>query len=351
MKAMLPRLLRNLKSIALPIYTMSMLILKYDVKETLNIEQRTRECCEQATTPQDTDTGTDDCCYDGWAEELAEYTIQFNTADKYVTTLTDKLAHIKTQRDMWKAWQDEMDKVCDDAKKICHQLEVLLRLLARVDRNMDRTIEAIDLLYCMIKDLFTQIDLLKSNYDYLVACIKCTNNPILVSGQGVMGLIEDYGKKLDAVIATRDGLIDAITKAISLAASIHKSIGHHGHKFGLGFVLQEWKTAFSCDGKRDEDDDRRRGDFPRDAQRPQPEGEFEDTGLEPSLRFPVCESHYYKKVQRRYTEDNTQYNDISKWLAKETKLKDNLKALIDGYNSVLNDPNVNPTKRCAPATK
>jgi len=326
-----------------------MLLLKYDLKEILVIDTKIKDCCDPANNPPDTSSGSSDCCFDEWTKELKSYNSKHSAADKLVTTLNTRLTHIGNQRDMWKAWRDELDKVCEASKSICHQLDVLLHHVTRTDQNIDQTYRAIKLLYCMIKDFFIQIDCLKTSYDYLVTCIKSGNNPVLVPGQGVMLLIEDYGKKLDAVIATRDGLIEAIIKSISLINSIHKSVGHKDHKYGLNFILQEWKTAFSCDGKKD-DDEPKWIDYYQEST-PRPEGEFENIGLEPMFRFPVCESWYYKKIVRKYGEDNEEYTKLSKTVKEETKKLESLKALIDGLNSVISDPNVDPAKRCAPAAK
>jgi hypothetical protein len=131
--------------------------------------------------------------------------------------------------------------------------------------------------------------------------------------------------------------------------NINKNLGHHGHQFGLTTVLHEWKRVFNCEGKNEEENnDRRRNEFGReDFHKQDHEQEFEDTGLEPDLRFPVCESKYYKKIEGRYQEDSKKYTDLSTWLLEETKERDNLKALRDGLSSVISDPNVDPSKRCA----
>src|SRR6185312_9547222 len=157
--------------------------------------------------------------------------------------------------------------------------------------------------------------------------IKCVANPALVPGQGAIALIEDYGKKLDAVLALRDELFNVAVEVIAVS---NNNIGHQGHHFGLQTVIKEWKKAFNCDKRHDDDDEKRRNEYGKDSfQRKQPEGEFEDTGLEPMLRFPVNESRYYKKVDDKYQEDNKDYIKLSKWLLDETKNRDNLKALRD----------------------
>jgi hypothetical protein len=331
-----------------------MLLLKYEIEEILECEPRVKECCERdKNPPEPPDSG--DCCYDTWVREFKQIDAEYNQADKRVTHLTTRRDHLQTQRDMWKAWKDELDKACDVSKEICQQLEILIHHTSRISRNTGLAKRSITLLFCMLRDFYMQIDLLKKKYDYLVNCIKCRNNPGLTTGQGIMALIEDYGARLDVVIQTRDVLFEKIISAISIINNINKNIGHQGHRFGFGFILREWKRAFNCEGNSENtDNDSRRYEHVRNDYRPQPspsEGEFEDTGLEPMFVFPICDSHYYRKVENRYKEDNEDFMHLSNELLRETKHRDNLKALKDGLTAVMSDPNVDPSKRCATATK
>jgi hypothetical protein len=326
-----------------------MLLLEYDMKEHLTCEPKVKECCEKEKKPPENNKGSGDCCYDEWFKDFKDYDTRYNNADRLVTWLTERRTHLGTQKDMWKQWKNEMDKICDCSSKICHQLEVLLHHTSRVSRNQWLTKRAINLLYCMVRDFCMQIDLSKKKYDHLLNCIKCLNSPALAPGQGVMLLIEDYGKKLDAVIQTKDPIIEAVIVAISISNKINKSIGHQGNRFGLNLVLQEWKKVFNCDKKQEEEpEERERNEYGRDGgQRDGSEGEFEHTKLEPHFNFPVCDSRYYKWVEKKYDEDNLGYGRLSKKLNDETKNRDNLKALRDGLTSVINDPNIDPSKRCA----
>ena len=156
-----------------------MLLLEYDIKEYLTCEPRVKDCCEKEKKPPETNNGSGDCCYDEWTLEFKDYDTKYQNADRLVTTLTERRMHLGTQKDMWKLWKDEMDKVCDFSEKICHQLEVLLHQTHRVSRNQWLTKRAINLLYCMVRDFYMQIDEIKVKYDRLQNCIKCLNNPAL----------------------------------------------------------------------------------------------------------------------------------------------------------------------------
>jgi hypothetical protein len=49
--------------------------------------------------------------------------------------------------------------------------------------------------------------------------------------------------------------------------------------------------------KSGESKEKRKSEFGMEGyQRNTPEGEFEDTGLEPMFKFPICDSRYYKRL-------------------------------------------------------
>ncbi|MDH7460648.1 hypothetical protein QEG73_05140 [Chitinophagaceae bacterium 26-R-25] len=318
-----------------------MLLLKYNLQEKCTCEPKVKECCEPVKNPPDPG-GSSDCCYDTWSIEFKEADALYNWADKKVTWLTERQKNLQSHRDMWKTWRDDLDKACAATTKICRQLEIIIHHTSRISHNSNFTKHAINLLFCMLRDFYIQVDELKDRYDDVIKCIKCSNNPALVSGQGVMALIEDYGKKLDAIINTRDELIKMVITAIATINNLNKHIGHHGYNFGLGYILRGWKNAFNCEGKNWENDLELKKAH---------EGEFEVTNLAPVFEFPICSNGYYKKIEERYQKDNSDLKKLTGELLEATKRRDNLKALRDGLASVVNDPNVDPSKRCAPATK
>jgi hypothetical protein len=323
-----------------------MLILKYDIEiDIIECDPKVSECCDPTKPPPD-DPGSGDCCYDTWRKECNDATARYNMADKVVSLLTTDVNYMTSQRDMWKGWYDELTKANDCSRKICHQLEIILHHTYRINKNTHLTLRAIHKLYCMVRDFYMQIDLLKKKYDSIINCIKCLNNPVLVPHQGIMILIEDYGNKLDIVIQTRDALLETVIKAISAINKINKNIGHH---YGLHEILKEWRKAFNCSEKCYEDtenDKKLRGSGNKnEPYRNRPEGQIEDLGLKPHFEQPICNSGYYFDVRRRYEIDNSKVDRLNADLLKETKERDALKAWVDGLNAVLKD--ADPATRCA----
>lgn len=322
-----------------------MLILNYKNCELAEWEPKVRECCDKKKPgkPEDPTTPpTGDGCFDGWMEEYNEVTAQLNAADKEVTAITNHLNYMKTQRDFWGTWYDELSKADELARKICHQLEILLHHLHRIGRNSALTVRSIRILYCMGRDFYMQIDFLKRKYDGLIACIQCINNPGLPAGKGIRLLIDDYGKKLDAVIATRDALGEAFIAAIDLANRLDKNLGHH---FGLQTVLKEWKKAFKCE-EHCYGEQRQREHRPHHPV--QGEGQIENTGLIPMLEFPICDSNYFAEISTIYDEDSEVVNKLTAELLEVSKLRDKYKAWKDGLDAVIKA--VDPATRCAAAT-
>jgi hypothetical protein len=326
-----------------------MLILSYENCKPGEGDPKVKECCEKKkpTKPNEPPTtGTGDCCYDLWMEEDTEVTGQLNRAEKEVAFITNHLNLAKAHRDFWGAWYDELTKVDDSARKVCNQLEIILHHLHRIGKNTSLTVRSLRILYCMIRDFFMQIDLLKTKYDTLISCIQCINNPALAPGQPVRKLIDDYGAKLDAVIGTRDALLDAFVVILGQANRLDKNLDH---QFGLRTVLKEWKKAFHCDqhcyDKKDE-----QHPHPQPQQNPQMnEGQIEDIGLWPMLEFPICDSEYFKYISKIYDEEEMLVDKLNMELLEAMKKKDKFQAWKDGLDAVVKA--VDPATRCAVTAK
>jgi hypothetical protein len=315
-----------------------MLILEYEIIEIAEWEPRVKECCEKKKKPSDDPSG--DCCYDTWMDEYEEVTALFNEEDREVTGLTNQLTYLTVQRDMWKTWHEELNKVQDSSRKICHQLQILLHQIHRMGRNTHLTDRAIRILYCMIRDFYMQLDYLKKKYDEFLNCIKCLNNPSLASGQGIRILIDDYGKKLDAVLATRGAILDLLFTAISIAFRLNENIEH---RFGIKTIIKEWEKAFHC-GEKCYEPSEEHGEH--EGHHHENEEEIENTHLRPHLHFPICNSRYYDFVEDQLEEKNHEVDQVNQELLEETKERDKYKAWKDGLDAVIKA--VDPKTRCAP---
>ena len=308
-------------------------------------EAKIKECCDKENPD---DPRGCDCCYDTWQDELKDVKLKYSETEEKAKQLKDELNIVIDRRDRLKQWFDELTKANDLARKICDQLELLLTHAEKVATNTKWAVKAIKTLYCMIRDFFMQVDLIKTKYDRLQNCIKCLNNPALAPGVGIMKCLEEYGKKLDAVIATRDELIKNMMVVIKIACRINKNIEED---FGLITVITEWKTAFNCDITCDDTTDpcpptteqkaKKMGLEVKQEEAPSCLGECK---LEPMLQFPICKDPYYKCVEDQYKADKKVAEDLAKQLLEETKKKEGLLACKQSLESAIKE--VDPKTRC-----
>ena len=306
----------------------------------------TKDCCdkEDPENPRGCD-----CCYDSWQDELKEVNLSYNDSQEKVNQLKGKLTVLTDRRDRLKTWYDEMTTANELARKICDQLEILIEQTGKVATNTCLTVKAIKTLYCMIRDFYMQIDLIKSKYDRLNNCIKCLNNSAFASGQGIMTCLEDYGKKLDTLIATRDGLLQMLMEVIQIAWRLNRNIDVD---FGISTVLTEWQVVFNCaQGCEDEGEScsptaaAAKGNSAVQQQQMQSEEScLGPCDLSPIFKFPICKDDYYKCVDEQYEADKKAADEIAKQLLSENKNKEGLLACKQSLESAIKE--VDPKNRC-----
>lgn len=318
----------------------------YEVLERSEWESKIDSCCGKDNPD---DPKGCDCCYDNWVDELKGVKVEYSEAEEKAKQIKDELSLLEERRDKIKKWYDELTRANDLARRICDQLDIVLTQSDKISTNTDLAVQAIKTLYCMIRDFYMQVDLIKSKYDRLLNCIKCLNNPAFGAGQGIMKCLEEYGKKLDIVIATRDELIKNMMVVIKAACRINKNIEED---FGLITILTEWKEVFNCSVSCDDAGDpcppnahkqTNKAQSPAQQQAPSVSclGECE---LVPILQFPICKDPYYKCLEDQYKLDKKAAEDLAKQLLVENKRKESLSACKQSLESAIKE--VDPKTRC-----
>jgi len=306
-----------------------------NVKET-PWKDKIRECCEKEDP---NDPRGNDCCYDSWTKELKEINTRYSEADEEARQLSVELAYISGRRDQLKNWYDELTEAHDLSRKICDQLEIMQDQTEKVALNTEYAVTAIGILYCMIRDFYMQIDWIKTKHDQIFTCIRCLNDPVLVSGQGVLKCLEEYGKKLEIVIATRDELLKLAMAAIYTAYRINNNLTKD---FGLQMVIEEWQTTFNCDEPCREDGEAHcRYD---EGETEEGEQEPDNCTLSPQLKFPICNDTYYQEIGEKYEIDKDLAADLAKDLIKLNKKKESLLACKQSLEAAIKE--VDPKNRC-----
>ena len=281
------------------------------------------ECC---TTDDPTDPQGCGCCYDTWQEELQKVTITYRQQDERSKLIAQELLVITRQRDTLKAWYDELTKTDQLSRQIIDLLEVMLHQAEKIADNTKITVEAIKILYVMVRDFYLQVDKIKQRYDAVLNCIRCLNHPLLVPGQGLMKCLEEYGKKLEVVLTTRDELIKLLLQSLWMAYRIHKNIALDD---GLCAILAELKGILDGTGTIESD-----------------QNEEDACRLEPVLQFPISNDRYryYSDIRTRYEDKVSAAEDLADKLVELNKKKESSLACKQSLDAALKE--VDPKARC-----
>ncbi len=313
------------------------------IKET-PWKDKIRECCDKEDPD---DPKGCDCCYDTWTEELKEVKTRFSEADEEAKYVTMELAYIAERRDRLKNWYDELTKADDLSREICDQVEIFLDQIHKVHINTVYATKAIRVLYCMTRDFYMQIDLIKTKYDLIINCIRCLNDPVLAPGQGIMKCLEDYGKKLEILIATRNELVKMVMGAIYSACRINENLDQD---YGLYMMIEEWKKTLNCDEKCGE------GSSANNQNKAQGSAGIKDSNggnynkedancnLSPMLKFPVCNDPYYDQIKCQFEDDKARANELAVTLIDLNKKKESLLSCKQSLEAAIKE--VDPKTRC-----
>ncbi|HTE22909.1 hypothetical protein [Flavitalea sp.] len=335
------------------------------------------DCCRK--DPPD-DPKCTDCCYDDWRDELKEVTCRYTSKVEEVLQMEKQLSVIMDRRNRYRKWIDELIDAEDKARLICHQLDILASQSEKIWYNSCKATEAIEILFCMIRDFYFQVDQIKIRYDFLQNCINSNNDPSLVRDQGILKCLGEYYKKLEEVIKTRAALITAIVEAIRLAQLIRNNISTQScprdddsynpcdpnrkpcdcneakPRYGFKTIICEWYCAFECwdDCKdanvdcKDEDETKppvKQQGYGQQEQKPSNDPcEQEKCDLTPTIGFPICRDGYKGKIKKMLDKDEKCVPELSKKLNDAKKEKELLTACKVSLENAIKE--VNPKDRC-----
>lgn len=333
------------------------------------------DCCRK--DPPD-DPKCTDCCYDTWQDELKQVTTKYTSKVEEVNQMEKRLGVITDRRNRFKKWIDELNEAEEKSRAICHQLDILAAQSEKIWYNSCKANEAIEILYCMIRDFYFQVDEIKRRYDQIQNCVNSNNDPALVKDQGILKCLGEYYKKLDEVMKTRADIVKAIVEAISLAQLIRNSIstkdcpcGDDKYNpcdktkkscdcsdtvpfYGFKTIICEWYCDFACweDCKPCKDD----GNTTQTAQTAQASPTQAPTTtdtdpckqdccpLTPCVEFPICNDPYKCKVEKWYEKDDGCVRSITEKLRDAKKEKEALAACKTSLENAIKE--VNPKDRC-----
>jgi hypothetical protein len=340
------------------------IIEKWD--EADEYKAKIKDCCKKEGPD---DTNCTDCCYDTWRAELKDIVQVYTQEKELADQLEKRLVFITDRRNRYKTWLDELIKAEEYATAICYQLDLLAGQSQKIWYNACNAVEAIEILFCMIREFYGQVDYLKTRYDELQNCISKNNDPSLEKGKGILGCLDKYFEKLDAIIKTRDEIIKAVIEAIKLANLLRNNIytlecpgdeydpckpetpcnckpdEKTPSEYGFKTIICEWYCAFRCDEPCPEPDpckDQQQIPQPKPPQT-LPVCEV-DCELNPSIEFPICKDTYKLCVDKWYREDDKTVRDLSKDLNEKNKTKESLLACKQSLDKAIAE--ADPKIRC-----
>lgn len=327
------------------------------------------ECC-QTNNPGQPCT---DCCYDTWENELNKVNPAYNAIVEETTQLQNQLDFITNRRDRYKTWIDELTKAELLARDICYQLNLIAVQSDKIWYNTCEAEKAIEILFCMLRDIYMQIDEIKALYDSLQNCIARNNDPALAKGQGILKYLDDYKTKLDATVKTRDDIIRNIVLAIQLANLIRNGISTRDCPkasdppynpcnpdltpcatingtvyYGFKTVICEWYNAFACDTPCDDNPE---NCPPSSSANLTQQGETPPTTdckpkceLIPTFDFPICNNTFIAEVQSWLDCDNAAIATLTDKLNKAKMKQQTLLACKNSLDMAIKA--VDPAARC-----
>ncbi|PWU01782.1 MAG: hypothetical protein C5B52_06685 [Bacteroidetes bacterium] len=302
---------------------------------TFENPQELLDCCQEPNPPGD----GGDCCYDTWNTDLTKVTADWKKASAIATCKENEYNNAWSWYTMLKGWCSDWEQADDLADKICRALEIFIKHLDKVCLVTEKTNKAIEILFCMIRDLYLRVDCLKQDYDDLYKCINCLKSPEL-SGNGLKTCLDNYGAKLDAVIATRDDLIGKVVIALNLAFDLHDNICDD---YGLKSELIYWRNIFHCEGCEEEEQGGNKGKK-AGGYHNHDEGGEDNCELKPMITFPIDQDSYFIKLKDHRDDTKTRVYELKKELDKAKSKAAALQACKDSLTSAVQS--LDPSGKC-----
>jgi hypothetical protein len=325
------------------------------------------DCCSKTPTGDPTCV---DCCYDSWQEELKKVTQKYNSVTETATQIQNMLTLVSDRRTKYRTWDNEIITAQELAMAICNQLELIAVQSDKIWYSSCKAVDAVDILFCMIRDFFIQIDLIKTQYDDIQNCLANNTDPSLVKGQGILKALDDYKAKLDIVIKLRDDIIKNIVTAVQIANLIRNNISTKdcnydgyipcdpapkpcsgdGVFYGFKTVICEWYNAFKCDvpcadaGTTGTTTATPQAAAPTSTSLVQSDCGDDNCELTPTFDFPICNNPYKACVEKWLAADDASYKDLTAKLQAANKEKEALTACKNSLVKALKA--VDPKTRC-----
>jgi hypothetical protein len=286
------------------------------------------------------ETASCDCCYNTWQKELKDANLQLSQVMEEARQIGEKYKYITLERDKFKEWLDDLIKANQLTKEVCSQFQVISAQLEKICTNSEKSVDAIEILFCMVRDLFEQIDLIVTLYNEIDACIKALNREELPENSGIRKCLKMYMEKVDAIVKLREELIKTLMKIIRDAKVLYAGICSG---FGIKVWVAEWLGILNCDEDCNQTNTTPVEDPCKDMVKDTNDA-MKNCRLLPMLTFPLCNDNYYRWVKQKYEADVISADEVSKELVEVNKRKEGLAACKTSLTAAL--AAVDPKELC-----
>jgi len=331
-----------------------------NINDPEDTNNKVYDCCrgEDPNDPKCTD-----CCYDKWTDKLKIVIADYNREEENAIQAKKKFDFASEKSQRYRTWLDELDKAEELARLICHQLDVIANQSERIWYNSVQAEKAIEILFCMIRDFYMQVDCIRKRYDVLWNCITSNNDPaVQARDKGIIKCLTEYLKRLEDVIKTRNDIIKAIVDAVRISKVIRYSLSTKEFKepynpcedadgcdccskdvyYGFKAIICEWYCDFRCDVDC--------------KATPKTEEHAETTSttetqlcstkckLTPKFKFPFCNNNYKTELTNCLDTAKKEADKAGQDLLKANKNKEALTACKEGLKKAIAE--ADPKVRC-----
>jgi hypothetical protein len=277
-----------------------------------------------------------DCCWDVWNWELINVNIELKDVGYELADAQKHLTVVTTRYNRLKTWHDELTAANELSFKICRQLDLIEDQLESICKNTCFTVNAVEILYCMIREFYYTVDELQEKYDCIMNCIKCLNIPALNTTSGIGKVLTDYGTALTAVIQTRAAMIALIMTIVDGALKLHDELCDEcGYQLLIRHCMESLHCGVPCGRDEEEKEEPRRLPLRGAVVRPEPEAE--EFCLAPMLQFPICNDPYYRLIAELYMEEKKEVDELTKRVNELTKRQLALQAIQQSLTKALKE--------------
>lgn len=293
-----------------------------------------KECCKGDSSEEPPGC---DCCYDEWNNELKSKSGLLGQKTEEAERAKEALLFSKARRDGFKKWFDELVLVDEYSREICDQFSLITSQVDKICHSSRRTIKAVEILFCMIRDFYSQLDKVQQTYERLQKCIKEFDSSILAPDKGIMKCLDAYNQKLVALINTRTDVIKQIMEIVRLANMLQEDVCPD---YGLSCIISKWRVELGCDAQEDENTD----DTTEDCNDEEKDVEKDECQLCPTLKFPIRKNKYFQWLDDSYKKLVETVEKNSKHYLQVSQEKEAIAAAINSLREAV--ALTDPKERC-----